>query len=322
MDLQLVAHTALDLICRSAQTLWTIAIGALVSLSYFLAGALVVATAGAALNFALAAVDIISPAALSAEDAARLSVGVWLLLTLAAFIPSAQDAVFRLRTGIRAPTAAENAAFEPAWAALCTRVGVDARTYLLRVSDKPGIAWACGQRVVVVSAQTLDFRPALLDAILAHELGHHRSAHALQMLLNVYFAYPMRTLISGLRVLLRSLRPTRYIVLIGLLFAPIRLAIWLLVTALGAALAIVDLLSLAYARRCEFVADRYAATHADPTVLADYLESLTSSSGRTIFDYIATTHPSGPRRARAIRRVSCRQRRIARARSQSSAALA
>lgn len=118
---------------------------------------------------------------------------LWILSGVVLFVPAIESAVSRMSLHLSRPGHAELTVLVPAWQTVCRVAGVDGSKYHLLVeeSDQPN-ALAAGGRTVAVSRAALRLPPAELAAVLAHELGHHLSAHAVVSRLAWWYALPSR----------------------------------------------------------------------------------------------------------------------------------
>ncbi|HYQ63658.1 M48 family metalloprotease [Actinophytocola sp.] len=118
---------------------------------------------------------------------------LWILSGVVLFVPAVESAVSLMSLHLSRPGHAELTVLVPAWQAVCRSAGVNGSKYVLLVeeSDQPN-AMAAGGRTVAVSRAALRLPPAELAAVLAHELGHHLSAHAVVYRLAWWYALPSR----------------------------------------------------------------------------------------------------------------------------------
>lgn len=129
----------------------------------------------------------------SLPSAAWLVPVLWVLSGTVLFVPAIESLVSRTSSSVRRPTQAELARLVPAWRAVCRIAGADDARYLLLVEDSDELnAFAAGGRTVAVTRAALDLPPAELSAVLAHELGHHLSAHPVIDRLAWWYALPVR----------------------------------------------------------------------------------------------------------------------------------
>lgn len=195
----------------------------------------------------------------------------------------------RMLFKVRRPSEAELQRIDPVWRRACRRAGVSQRDYTLRVEDSQLInAFALGAHFVAVTRRALELPDELLEAVLAHELGHHRDLHPLATTLGWWYLMPFSLLswllwrvravtralhrafsglrgrighISGGRPLEGALGLVGVLVIlgallvVGLLLLVLLCAVWLplwLLTGLS------QLLSAALSRAAEYAADRRA----------------------------------------------------------------
>jgi STE24 endopeptidase len=104
---------------------------------------------------------------------------------------------------LRRPRTAELARIAPALERVCRRAGADPGRYLLRVEEKRQVnAFALGGHVLAVTRVALELPDDMLEAVLAHEVGHHRHLHPLAIILGWWYLLPFE---AGER-LLRAIR--------------------------------------------------------------------------------------------------------------------
>jgi STE24 endopeptidase len=202
----------------------------------------------------------------------------------------------------------------PLWHSVCRVAGVDGSRYLLLVeeSDEPN-AFAAGGRTVAVTRPALQLPPPELEAVLAHELGHHLSAHPMVSRMAWWYAIPARltAFLAGL-VIRVVLGIGRVFLAFGNglgFFASLLAALIILtfVAFLNFWLILIPLISplLAWASRLgEFRADRTAALLGYGPALGQALrrwqheESRSRRSG--LRDRVLATHPPTAERIRRL----------------------
>jgi STE24 endopeptidase len=114
-----------------------------------------------------------------------------------------------LYRSLRRPRPAELARIAPALERVCRRAGVDPGRYLLRVEDKRQVnAFALGGHLLAVTRTALELPDDLLEAVLAHELGHHRHLHPLAIILGWWYLLPFE---AGDRLVRAIRRITRWL---------------------------------------------------------------------------------------------------------------
>lgn len=95
----------------------------------------------------------------------------------------------------RQPNDYERSRLAPVWDRLCARVGVGPNRFTLRVEDSDEVnAFAVGTRSVAVTRDAVTLEPLNLEAILAHEIGHHSRWHGVIGLIGWYATGPTRIL--------------------------------------------------------------------------------------------------------------------------------
>jgi Zn-dependent protease with chaperone function len=110
---------------------------------------------------------------------------------------------------LRRPRPDELARIAPALDRVCRRAGTDPRRYLLRVEEKRQVnAFALGGHVLAVTRMSLELPGDLLEAVLAHEVGHHRHLHPLAIILGWWYLLPFE---AGDRLLRTIRRLTRWL---------------------------------------------------------------------------------------------------------------
>ncbi|MEV5704685.1 M48 family metalloprotease [Actinoallomurus sp. NPDC052274] len=118
----------------------------------------------------------------------------WVLGAAVATWPG--ETIQRAWCGYRDPTAEEHRRLtEPSRAAL-RRMGLTAGRYRLMIaeSDGPNAPAVTGRTVVITSYAVTRLPSGPLEAVLAHELGHHRGPHAVPVLCHTVLTLPIRAL--------------------------------------------------------------------------------------------------------------------------------
>ncbi|MEU9129227.1 M48 family metalloprotease [Kitasatospora sp. NPDC048540] len=123
-----------------------------------------------------------------------LAIGLWVASGVLAFHRPTERLMARHLFHLRLPIGAELARLEPVWREVTVRAGVDGRKYELWIEDSKDLnALAAAGHIVGVTRFSLErLPPAQLAAVLAHELGHHRSGHAWSSLLGLWYSLPGR----------------------------------------------------------------------------------------------------------------------------------
>ena len=114
-----------------------------------------------------------------------------------------------LYRSLRRPRPAELARITPALERVCRRAGADPGRYLLRVEEKRQVnAFALGGHVLAVTRVALELPDDMLEAVLAHEVGHHRHLHPLAIILGWWYLLPFE---AGDRLVRTIRRITRWL---------------------------------------------------------------------------------------------------------------
>jgi Zn-dependent protease with chaperone function len=118
---------------------------------------------------------------------------LWILSGVVLVMPSIEPTISRLIFDIRPPGSHELRSLAYPWQSVCQVAGVDPARYVLMVEDSHGLnAFAVGGRTVSVTQSALQLPPKQLEAVLAHELGHHLSGHPVVSMLAWWYALPAR----------------------------------------------------------------------------------------------------------------------------------
>jgi Zn-dependent protease with chaperone function len=116
----------------------------------------------------------------------------------------------RLLFKVRRPTEPELERLRPLWDRICRRAGLDRRAFTMRVEDTEEVnAFALGAHFVAVTRRALELPDELLEAVLAHELGHHRDRHPLAATLGWWYLMPFSLLSLVLRRVRAATRAIR-----------------------------------------------------------------------------------------------------------------
>lgn len=243
---------------------------------------------------------------------ARWTVVVWLAGLLALILPSVQDLIYRHKLGLRAPTPGEARAFAAPLAAACRRVGRRDGLYVLRICDRRGSAWAAGQRIIAVSPDMADRPAAQLEGLFLHEIGHHHHQHGFIALAVAYLSLPIIVCGRAARVAVDCLRvarpatgwlPVLIALPVTLIAIVAALLCWLVAVTAEAAGWSIAVAHAYYSRRCEFVADRFAATHGCADALIEAVGLRHQPTRRqTPLDRLHASHPPNRRRLTALQR--------------------
>ncbi len=106
----------------------------------------------------------------------------------------------RLLFRVRRPSAEELERLRPTWRQACRRAGAEPDGFTLRIEDSELVnAFALGAHFVAVTRRALELPDEFLEAVLAHELGHHRDLHPLAATLGWWYLLPFSLLSLALR---------------------------------------------------------------------------------------------------------------------------
>ncbi|TCO52967.1 M48 family metalloprotease [Actinocrispum wychmicini] len=130
---------------------------------------------------------------------------VWLLSGAIMFVPAAERLLATMKFGARRPTADELRALRAPWNSVCQVAGVPSDRYSLWIEDTAEVnAFAAAGHIVAVTRQTLQLSPRQVEAVLAHELGHHLSGHPAVSLFAWWCGLPARASVIVIRFLMRA----------------------------------------------------------------------------------------------------------------------
>jgi Zn-dependent protease with chaperone function len=241
----------------------------------------------------------------------RVAIGVWTVAGGLVFVPPVERVLGRILLGLRRPTPEQAAVLSAAWVQVCRQAGIKADRYVLRVQRSGALnATAGAGHLVGVTQTALTLPSRYLEAILAHELGHHTGGHAAMGLLHTWYSWPLRTLVRlagwigrGANIAVAVLRP--FIPFLALFAVPL-----MLVSCAGLLLipliALPVTLSTIVMRRSELRADGTAVRLGyGPELLALYRqwsarEGLPGGPWRSTRSFLRDTHPRFDVRVRAI----------------------
>jgi heat shock protein HtpX/STE24 endopeptidase len=121
------------------------------------------------------------------------------------FVRPVERRVARVFAPARAPTAEEEARLRPLLDGLGARSGIDTRRLVLLIHETGELNAAAGAaRLLFVTEGALRVPEAELEALLAHELGHHRGLHPVATTVVWWLALPGEAL-ARVYTLLRAL---------------------------------------------------------------------------------------------------------------------
>lgn len=217
---------------------------------------------------------------------------------------------------LRPPTAAEHERLDPAWWAVLDRAGIPRDRYVLAVEERAELnAMAAGSHVVAATTRALASVPQReLEAVLAHELGHHRGLHAVGFVAVYWLGTPIILLARvagflehlgrqvGWIAALFGLWPALIIaVVVGWV---IRLVAWVMLLAVR----IADTLCRLIGRQSEFIADRAAVEMGYGPELAEALQRFIRQ-GEPRVHQILRSHPPLQTRLRRVQAANAGETR-------------
>ncbi|MGW7682771.1 M48 family metalloprotease [Kribbella sp. NPDC054772] len=134
-----------------------------------------------------------------------LVVTFWVLSGALILLPAAEDYVVKYLCRLRKPTLLEQQKLDIAWRAVCTRAGVEPSYYKLWVEESDSVngASVAGRSVAVTRWALNNLPPRQLQAVLAHELGHHRGGNPWATLLVFWYAQPARLMLALIQSMTR-----------------------------------------------------------------------------------------------------------------------
>ncbi len=244
-------------------------------------------------------------------------VGVWVSSGAVTFAPWVESALAGAMFDMRRPSTAERERLLPLWERVCAAAGADPGRFSLWVERSRDLnAFAAGGRTVAVTRRALELPPRSLEAVLAHELGHHLHGHSRVSLLSWWYGIPARGSILLVRLAVRLvLAVGRVFLRFGAAAAGLAASLLAMVLLVGLLLLnpwllLMPLLSplLAWSSRLgEYRADRTAADLGYGPALTEVLTGwLAAEHGRTrpLRVRLLATHPAVADRIRRLRATS------------------
>lgn len=219
----------------------------------------------------------------------------WLVLASVFVARGLANALGRSIQGWREPTAEERAILHAACVRVCVAAGVDPERYTLRVARGTRNAHSSGRSVLAATADVITGPTAVggveLEAMLAHELAHHRHG-------DLILAGPTWWLLLPLAFVDTLSRALAAVPLIG---SRLALALWFPFRAVVFPFRTLSCLS---GRPRELLADRFAADcgYARPLehFFTDSADSARGGSGGLVA-WMLDTHPGATDRITALR---------------------
>ena len=255
-----------------------------------------------------------------------LAVLTWLGAGLFTLTRRGERVAVRLSCGFRRPSGEQVSVLEPVWRRVLARCNVPGGSVDLYVQRSRDVnAYAVGSRSVAVTSAIVSSYQAgridatVVEAVLAHELGHTRTNGSRFVPLTLWLAMPWRLFYRAvLRLSLRMagrqpLGLLAMVVLAGFGVAILQAAqhdAWGAVVVLGALCVFglgTPVADAALCRGSERAADRFAAEagYSDDLARALQLLDVGSTRRRRLVDRILDSHPDSKRRIEELRRSDC-----------------
>ncbi|MDT0300961.1 M48 family metalloprotease [Streptomonospora wellingtoniae] len=108
-----------------------------------------------------------------------------------------ENTIARLLFRFRPPSPQERQRIDALWAGVARRAGIDPAAYTLWVQDADDVnaSAGAGRTVGVTRFALAELAPAHLEAVLAHELGHHLGGHPWARILVYWYSLPTRAVL-------------------------------------------------------------------------------------------------------------------------------
>jgi len=215
--------------------------------------------------------------------------------------PAAERRVARLFVEARDPSPAEQERLGPLLDRLGARAGMEARRFDVRVQESGELnAAAGGLRTLFVTTAALRRSDAELEALLAHELGHHRALHPVGTLVLWWLSVPGEVLAAIYRALRRlaqrltgRVRPLALLVQLVLVVWQVAV-MWIFYVG--------RLLARWAARVSEYAADHSAAAWGYGPQLAALYADVGDVEPQTRLERLLLEHPPMPARIARLTR--------------------
>jgi Zn-dependent protease with chaperone function len=124
--------------------------------------------------------------------AVALACGLWTVSCVLVLTRPVEALLARLLFhGVHRPDPTDLARIGRALQAVCRRAGADPGRYLLRIQESSQVnGFALGGHTLAVTRVALQLPDPMLEAVVAHEVGHHRHLHPLAIILGWWFLLP------------------------------------------------------------------------------------------------------------------------------------
>jgi Zn-dependent protease with chaperone function len=216
--------------------------------------------------------------------------------------PAAERRIARVFVDARDPEPAERARLDPLLARLGARAGMDAGRFDVRVQESGDLnAAAGGLRTLFVTTSALRRTDAELEALLAHELAHHRALHPVGTLILWWLSLPGEALEAVYRALRRLAQRLAGRVRPLALLVELLLVIWQV--AVMWIFYVGRLLARWAARVSEYAADRTAADWGYGPQLAALYADIGDVEPQHRLERLLLDHPPMPERIARLTRA-------------------
>lgn len=236
----------------------------------------------------------------------NLSEGGVLLLTIAVmgglvgigFSPIGES-ILRFLSGLREPIRQERAVFDSAFKNVIKRSEYEQSDFDLLVSeDSVPNAFAIGQRTVAITRGFLNLPVDEIEAVLAHELGHHKNGDCKRLLVCYIVGIIGQAALAGLSILgllLRS-RSNIFMGILGMTFWVFALLFEFIV------LIPLHLANMFQSRREEHRADKYAYDLGYGDSMMSFFYRIMDDSAKPtgLMAVLSSTHPSPGKRIKYL----------------------
>ncbi|GAA3126945.1 M48 family metalloprotease [Kribbella aluminosa] len=137
---------------------------------------------------------------------AVLLVALWILSGLLVFWAPLEDYLARYAFRLRRPTLMEQQKLDAAWLAVCSVMNINPRYHKLWVEEADSLNGSAmaGRSIAVTRWALSSLPPRQLQAVLAHELGHHQGGHPWAGLVAFWYALPGRLMVGAVRWLFQQ----------------------------------------------------------------------------------------------------------------------
>ena len=243
-----------------------------------------------------------------------IAFAAWLVSGLLMLVRPLEDAIVGGIANLRRPNSAELQRLDPAWGRVTIAAGVPHSKFRLWIQKSQGVNAfaAAGHTVAVTSAAVKHLSDNELDAVLAHELGHHLGGHAWASLLRYWYSLPGFQVIGFTTYLVLAVVSAVTtgsivaVVAIGVVVTAFVVFIASIAPVVGAVLVvllIIPFVTLWLRRQQEYQADLIAAELGFESGLLTLLPKLApKSQPRWLrLEAVIATHPSSAARTQHVR---------------------